>query len=176
MGQENNSWFARNRGVVFGFAIAILILNIVVLILVPTQTPISIEQTATEYALDDESFAVEHAVTLTGTLTKSMIHKNMFIGTLTISGVDGMEQPYPLEPPRCAYEIPGISAVYGILTKNRAVNLFILFNRALDFLTPTAYTATVNEIKELKNCMGGNEHETEKHQRGRTIPQGHPRM
>lgn len=96
MGQENNSWFARNRGLVFGFAVAILILNIIVLILVPTQTPISIEQTVTEYALDDESFAVEHTVTLTGTLTKSMIHKNMFIGTLTISGVDGMEEPYPL--------------------------------------------------------------------------------
>ena len=97
MGQENNSWFARNRGLVFGFAIAILILNVIVLILVPTQTPISIEQTVTEYALDDEGFAVEHTVTLTGTLTKSMIHKNMFIGSLTISGVDSMEQPYPLE-------------------------------------------------------------------------------
>lgn len=97
MGQENNSWFARNRGLVFGFAVAILILNIIVLILVPTQTPISIEQTVTEYALDDEDFAEEHTVTLTGTLTKSMIHKNMFIGTLTISGVDGMEQPYRLE-------------------------------------------------------------------------------
>ena len=83
MGQENNSWFARNRGLVFGFAVAILILNIIVLILVPTQTHISIEQTVTEYALDDEDFAAEHTVTLTG--------------TLTISGVNGMEQPYRLE-------------------------------------------------------------------------------
>ena len=44
MGQENNSWFARNRGLVFGFAIAILILIVIVLILVPTQSPISIER------------------------------------------------------------------------------------------------------------------------------------
>ena len=96
MGQENNSWFARNRGLVFGFAIAILILNVIVLILVPTQTPISIEQTVTEYALDDEAFAQPHTLTLTGTLTKSMLHKSLFHGTLTISGVSGMEQPYAL--------------------------------------------------------------------------------
>ena len=97
MGEENKNWFARHRTAVLGIAIAVLILNVVVLAVVPTQTPVELSQTVTEYALDDESFAVEHAVTLTGTLTKSMIHKNMFIGTLTISGVDGMEQPYRLE-------------------------------------------------------------------------------
>lgn len=124
MGQENNSWFARNRGLVFGFAIAILIL-------VPTQTPISIEQTVTEYALDDEGFAVEHTVTLTGTLTKSMIHKNMFIGSLTISGVDGMEQPYPLELTRengrwCGLHEQDTSPIYAIFADKEFGSVLIV--------------------------------------------------
>lgn len=147
MGQENNSWFARNRGLVFGFAIAILILNVIVLILVPTQTPISIEQTVTEYALDDEGFAVEHTVTLTGTLTKSMIHKNMFIGSLTISGVDGMEQPYPLELTRengrwCGLHEQDTSPIYAIFAdKNFGSVLIVLWESREDGSTSMSSAA-----------------------------------
>ena len=68
MGEENKNWFARHRTAVLGIAIAVLILNVVVLAVVPTQTPVELSQTVTEYALDDEGFAVEHTVTLTGTL------------------------------------------------------------------------------------------------------------
>ena len=142
MGQENNSWFARNRGLVFGFAIAILILNVIVLILVPTQTPISIEQTVTEYALDDE-----HTVTLTGTLTKSMIHKNMFIGSLTISGVDGMEQPYPLELTRengrwCGLHEQDTSPIYAIFAdKNFGSVLIVLWENREDGSTSMSSAA-----------------------------------
>ena len=87
MGEENKNWFARHRTAVFGIALAVLILNIIVLAIVPTQTPVELSQTVTEYALDDEAFAQEHTLTLTGTLTKSMLHKNMFHGTLTVSGM-----------------------------------------------------------------------------------------
>ena len=96
MGEENKNWFARHRTAVLGIAIAVLILNVVVLAVVPTQTPVELSQTVTEYALDDEAFAQPHTLTLTGTLTKSMLHKSLFHGTLTISGVSGMEQPYAL--------------------------------------------------------------------------------
>ena len=96
MGEENKNWFARHRTAVLGIAIAVLILNLVVLVVVPTQTPVELSQTVTEYALDDEAFAQTHTLTLTGTLTKSMLHKSLFHGTLTVSGIDGMEQPYML--------------------------------------------------------------------------------
>lgn len=96
MGEENKNWFARHRTAVFGIAVAVLILNLVVLVVVPTQTPVELSQAVTEYALDDEAFAQPHTLTLTGTLTKSMLHKSLFHGTLTISGADGMEQPYSL--------------------------------------------------------------------------------
>lgn len=96
MGEENKNWFARHRTAVLGIAIAVLILNLVVLVVVPTQTPVELSQTVTEYALDDEVFAQTHTLTLTGTLTKSMLHKSLFHGTLTVSGIDGMEQPYML--------------------------------------------------------------------------------
>lgn len=96
MGEENKNWFARHRTAVLGIAIAVLILNLVVLVVVPTQTPVELSQTVTEYALDDEVFAQTHTLTLTGTLTKSMLHKSLFHGTLTVSDIDGMEQPYML--------------------------------------------------------------------------------
>ena len=75
MGEENKNWFARHRTAVLGIAIAVLILNLVVMVVVPTQTPVELSQTVTEYALDDEAFAQTHTLTLTGTLTKSMLHK-----------------------------------------------------------------------------------------------------
>ena len=53
-----------------GIAIAVLILNLVVMVVVPTQTPVELSQTVTEYALDDEAFVQTHTLTLTGTLTK----------------------------------------------------------------------------------------------------------
>ena len=87
MGEENKNWFARHRTAVLGIAIAVLILNLVVLVVVPTQTPVELSQTVTEYALDDEVFAQTHTFTL---------HKSLFHGTLTVSGIDGMEQPYML--------------------------------------------------------------------------------
>ena len=60
MGEENKNWFARHRTAVFGIAVAVLILNLVVLVAVPTQTPVELSQTVTEYALADEAFAQAH--------------------------------------------------------------------------------------------------------------------
>ena len=65
MGEENKNWFARHRTAVFGIAVAVLILNLVVLVAVPTQTPVELSQTVTEYALADEAFAQAHTLTLT---------------------------------------------------------------------------------------------------------------
>ena len=96
MGEENKNWFARHRTAVLGIAIAVLILNVVVLAVVPTQTPVELSQTVTAYALDDEAFAQPYTLTLSGTLTKSMLHKSLFHGTLTLSGADGAGQPYTL--------------------------------------------------------------------------------
>ena len=93
---EHKNWFARNKGFVFGFAVAVAILNIVIFVLMPQQTPIRIDETVTEYVCGDESFAVEHTIQLTGTLTRSMLAKPLFLGTLRISGVDALAEPVTL--------------------------------------------------------------------------------
>lgn len=93
MGEESNNIFGRHRNLIFGFAVVILILNVVLFVLVPQQTPVAIDQTVTEYAADDEDFAAEHTLQLTGTLTKSVIAKNTFEGTIWMSGVDGLDAP-----------------------------------------------------------------------------------
>lgn len=90
---EHKNWFARNKGFVFGFAVAVAILNIVIFVLMPQQTPIRIDETVTEYVCGDESFAAEHTIQLTGTLTRSMLAKPLFLGTLRISGVDALAEP-----------------------------------------------------------------------------------
>ena len=61
---EHKNWFARNKGFVFGFAVAVAILNIVIFVLMPQQTPIRIDETVTEYVCGDESFAAEHTIQL----------------------------------------------------------------------------------------------------------------
>ena len=93
MNEESNNIFGRHRNLIFGFAVVILILNIALFVLVPQQTPVEINETVTEYAADDEAFAAEHTLQLTGTLTKSMIAKNTFEGTIWMSGVDGLDAP-----------------------------------------------------------------------------------
>ena len=80
---EHKNWFARNKGFVFGFAVAVAILNIVIFVLMPQQTPIRIDETVTEYVCGDDSFAAEHTIQLTGTLTRSMLAKPLFLGSST---------------------------------------------------------------------------------------------
>lgn len=97
---EKKSWFSRNRGFVFGFAVAIAILNILLFVLLPQQTSIAIDQTVTEYAYNDETFSAEHTFQLTGTLTTSVLFKPAFSGTLCISGMDALAEPVTLRMER----------------------------------------------------------------------------
>ena len=126
---EHKNWFARNKGFVFGFAVAVAILNIVIFVLMPQQTPISIDETVTEYVCGDESFAAEHTIQLTGTLTRSMLAKPLFLGTLRISGVDALAEPVTLRLERQdgrwtgnfndAYRSTGSSTAYCPSTRTR---------------------------------------------------------
>ena len=111
---EHKNWFARNKGFVFGFAVAVAILNIVIFVLMPQQTPIRIDETVTEYVCGDDSFAAEHTIQLTGTLTRSM------------SGVDALAEPVTLRLERQdgrwtgnfndAYGQPLVWQQYGVLS------------------------------------------------------------
>lgn len=126
---EHKNWFARNKGFVFGFAVAVAILNIVIFVLMPQQTPIRIDETVTEYVCGDESFAAEHTIQLTGTLTRSMLAKPLFLGTLRISGVDALAEPVTLRLERQdgrwtgnfndAYGQPLVWQQYGVLSMTR---------------------------------------------------------
>ena len=91
MNNRDENWFSRNRKFIFGFALVMLVLNIVVAMLVPRQTPVSWSGETTEYAVDDETFAEPRTVVLEGTLTSSVIGGACFDGTLTISGYDELD-------------------------------------------------------------------------------------
>lgn len=97
MRNENRNWFSRNRGFVFGFAVAILLLNLVIFALVPQQTSIFFDETVMEYWLEDETVAIPHTVQLTGTLSQSMFSKPVFDGTLCVSGIDALASPVRLQ-------------------------------------------------------------------------------
>ena len=92
MNNRDENWFSRNRKFIFGFALVMLVLNIVVAMLLPSQTPVSWSGETTEYAVDDETFAEPRTVVLEGTLTSSVIGGTRFDGTLTISGYDELDE------------------------------------------------------------------------------------
>lgn len=141
MGEENKNWFARHRTAVLGIAIAVLILNVVVLAVVPTQTPVELSQTVTAYALDNEAFAQPYTLSLSGTLTKSMLHKSLFHGTLTVSGADSAGQPYTLLLTREDGEWHGLSddaPISGFSAGKDMDTLLILLPDGRDTDTETA--------------------------------------
>lgn len=97
MNERGITWFGRNRGFIFGFAVVILVLNLVILVLAPQQTPIRYTGTETAYDPQDESFAEEHTVIIDGTLTKSVFGKPQFQGTFYIDGVEQLTEDMTLE-------------------------------------------------------------------------------
>lgn len=96
MGVEKETWFHRNRGFLMGFCIIVVILNIVIWLVVPTQTPYQKSGTVTEYKLDDEAYAVERAYRIDGTITRAAFGKPEFDGTFYVEGMDGLEEDMTL--------------------------------------------------------------------------------
>ena len=91
MHQQEENWFTRHKKFIFGFAVVVLLLNLLVALLAPQQTKVSWSGEATEYAVNDDDFAEVHTVALEGTLTSSVIGGTRFDGTLTISGYDELD-------------------------------------------------------------------------------------
>ena len=73
--------------------IAIVVVAILVLLawLIPGSREIDVTLTATEYRLDDPDFAVEHTVTIRGRDSRTRFGSGEFNGTISISGIEGME-------------------------------------------------------------------------------------
>ena len=85
LGKEEN-WFQKHRGFILGFAIAVVLLNIVLFILLPSETAVVSNGTGTEYSTSDAALATEHEVQLTGTLIKAAFRPSAFAGELHIDG------------------------------------------------------------------------------------------
>lgn len=61
--------------------------------LFPGSRRIDVTLTVTEYRLDDPDFAVEHSLTLCGRDNRDRLGAGTFQGTISISGLEGMEAP-----------------------------------------------------------------------------------
>lgn len=85
LGREEN-WFQRNRGFILGFAIVVVVLNIVFSVLLPSEEAVSFEGTPMEYVLEDEAFETAHSVRLDGTRTCRAFRPTELAGTLEIDG------------------------------------------------------------------------------------------
>ena len=92
MNEKENSWFYRNRTFLFVFTAVLIALYILISLLVPHQTPYSWSGEVTEYALNDDTFAEVHTLTLEGVLTSSVVGGTRFDGALTISGYPELEE------------------------------------------------------------------------------------
>lgn len=78
------------------YAAAIILLAAVLMVLAwlfPGSRRIDVTLTVTEYRLDDPDFAVEHSLTLCGRDDRNRLGSGTFQGTISISGLEGMDAP-----------------------------------------------------------------------------------
>ena len=85
LGKEEN-WIQKHKGFVLGFAVVILVLNVALALLLPSQSSVAFDASGVEYAFADESFSAEHTVRLNGTLTSRSFRPTLFEGTLCVDG------------------------------------------------------------------------------------------
>lgn len=85
---KKESWFHRNRGFILGFALVVAVLNIALLIAMPTESAVHFAGEVQEYTVLDESPVCSHTVELTGTLTSRTFRPTEFAGTLCLDGAE----------------------------------------------------------------------------------------
>lgn len=85
LGKEEN-WFQKNRGFILGFAVVVLVLNVVLALLLPSQKAVTFDGAVTEYAVQDESFSRAHTLRLEGVLTARAFHPTFFYGSMELDG------------------------------------------------------------------------------------------
>ena len=88
LGQEKDN---KRSKTLLTVAVVLVVLNVLLFFLVPTQKNISYDEDAVIYSVSDERYEKPCHVTLTGTLTQSVLLKDVFEGSLYITDVPGLE-------------------------------------------------------------------------------------
>ena len=89
LGQEKDN---KRSKTLLTVAVVLVVLNVLLFFLVPTQKTISYDEDAVIYSVSDENYEKPCHVTLTGTLTQSVLLKDVFEGSLYITDVPGLEE------------------------------------------------------------------------------------
>ena len=92
MREQEEGFFSRHRKLFFGFAVVVLLINIILYLLVPQQTTVRYSGTVTEYSLTDSSFAQEHDVCIDGSFMDSILLEDAFDGSFAVSGLKRTER------------------------------------------------------------------------------------
>ena len=88
LGQEKDN---KRSKTLLTVAVVLVVLNVLLFFLVPTQKTVSYDEDAVIYSVSDEHYEKPCHVTLTGTLTQSVLLKDVFEGSLYITDVPGLE-------------------------------------------------------------------------------------
>ena len=107
--------------------------------LIPGSREIDVTLTATEYHLDDPDFAVEHTVTIRGRDSRTRFGSGTFKGTISISGIEGMEEEREILASLGEHPIAS-----GTRSDSRFFPLFVL-------IPNWDYTAFVGILAELQS-------------------------
>ena len=131
------------------YAAAIFLLAALLMVLAwlfPGSRRIDVTLTVTEYRLDDPDFAVEHSLTLCGRDDRNRLGSGTFQGTISISGLEGMEAPTEIHASFGKYPIVSDSSgashpSLDILIPNRDYTelLGLLFTIETDGTTSTRF-------------------------------------
>jgi len=88
---QEKSWLERNRNIIMGFAVVVLVLNIALFLIVPSQTTVSYAGTYPVYGSDTDADLV-----LSGEIMKTPFSDAVFTGTVSVSGFAALSSPVSL--------------------------------------------------------------------------------
>ena len=152
LGREEN-WFQRNRGFILGFAIAVVVLNIVFAVLLPSEKSVSFEGTPVEYAMEDETFEVAHII------ASRALRPTEHAGTLEIDGaawkLSGVHENGAWEIKAEAQSSAGAESGFRVkaISGDRELNTVILLAETAEGETHFIFLHAVSRTAALRNCQ-----------------------
>lgn len=147
MNPQDENWFSRNKEAILGIAVAVLVLNIVLFLFVPTNYPVSVDVETFAYDAHDASFQEQHTLTLTGIRSAYVLKPDLFSGEISLDGASPVRLELTRENGRWVGTLPEhspVSAFYAARDFQKLV--LVLSENDNHFLAPEARNARAAQV------------------------------
>ena len=147
MNPQEENWFSRNKEAILGIAVAVLVLNIVLFLFVPTNYSVSVDTETSAYDAQDAAFQEPHTLTLTGTRSAYVLKPDLFSGEISLDGASPVHLELVRENGRWVGTIPEQSPVSAVYAARDFQKLVLVLSADEDhFLAPEARNARAAQV------------------------------